>query len=118
MKARPSAWRPIYELVKQVPRGCVVTYGQLAKRLRLRGGARVAGYAMAATPRGSGVPWHRVVAAGGRLAIREPISSLQRKLLESEGVTFRGLRVDMARHAWKRLQRKAKPKHRRSRSAR
>jgi methylated-DNA-protein-cysteine methyltransferase related protein len=118
MRPRPSVWQPIYRLVKQVPRGCVITYGELAKRLHLRGGARMAGYAMAATPRGSGIPWHRVVAAGGRLAIREPISGLQRKLLESEGVTFHGLRVDMSTHAWKQPWRKAKPTRRRSRAAR
>src|SRR6266566_4097307 len=39
-----------------------------------------------ACPSGRGIPWHRVVGAGGRLLLREPNVSLQRKLLESEGL--------------------------------
>jgi methylated-DNA-protein-cysteine methyltransferase related protein len=55
---------------------------------------------MAASPPGKGVPWHRVVGYGGKLLIREPYASLQRKLLESEGVTLHESRVDMKKHAW------------------
>ena len=86
-------WKPVYALVKKIPRGRVMTYGQLAKALRLRGGARTAGHAMAACPSGQGVPWHRVVGAGGRLLIREPYASLQRKLLESEGLQLAEKRI-------------------------
>lgn len=95
-----SAWTPVYHLAKQIPRGRVITYGGLAKALRLRGGARSAGRAMAATPKGKGIPWHRVVGYGGKLLIREPYASLQRKLLESEGVALLESRVDMKKHAW------------------
>jgi len=55
---------------------------------------------MAASPSGKAIPWHRVVGYGGKLLIREPYASLQRKLLESEGVTLRESRVDMKKHAW------------------
>ena len=96
----PGSWNAIYKVVKQIPRGCVITYGGVAKRMRLRGGARVVGYAMAASPSGSGVPWHRVIGAGGHLRLREPLVSLQRKLLESEGVTFIERRVDIEKHLW------------------
>jgi methylated-DNA-protein-cysteine methyltransferase-like protein len=95
-----STWDPVYKLVKQIPRGRVTTYGALAKSLRLRGGARTAGRAMAASPSGKGIPWHRVVGAGGKLLIREPHSSLQRKLLESEGVTVLESRVAIKNHLW------------------
>jgi methylated-DNA-protein-cysteine methyltransferase related protein len=95
-----SSWAPVYTFVKQIPRGRVITYGGLAKALRLRGGARSAGRAMAASPSGKAVPWHRVVGYGGKLLIREPYASLQRKLLESEGVTLRESRVDMKKHEW------------------
>lgn len=57
-------WNSVYALVKKIPRGRAMTYGQVAKALRLAGGARTAGRAMAACPSGSGVPWHRVVGAG------------------------------------------------------
>jgi methylated-DNA-protein-cysteine methyltransferase related protein len=86
-------WNPVYEFVKKIPRGRVVTYGQVAKVLRLSGGARTAGRAMAACPSGRGVPWHRVVGAGGKLLIREPHASLQRKLLETEGLELAEKRI-------------------------
>jgi methylated-DNA-protein-cysteine methyltransferase-like protein len=99
-KTTAKSWDTVYKLVKKIPRSRVMTYGELAKKLRLPGGARVAGYAMAACPSGSGIPWHRVVGAGGKLLIREPYASLQRKLLETEGVALTGRRVDMKRYAW------------------
>jgi methylated-DNA-protein-cysteine methyltransferase-like protein len=86
-------WDRVYAFVKKIPRGRVMTYGGLAKALRLPGGARAAGRAMAACPSGEGVPWHRVVGAGGRLLIREPYASLQRKLLESEGLSLAEKRI-------------------------
>ena len=52
--------------------GGVLTYGGLARAVKLRGGARAAGRAMAACPKGRGIPWHRVVGAQGRILIREP----------------------------------------------
>src|SRR5437879_10473907 len=91
----------VYLVVKQSPRGRVLSYGALAKALRLPGGARSAGRAMAATPSGKGIPWHRVIGERGKILIREPYASLQRKLLESEGVTILESRVDLKRHLWK-----------------
>ena len=99
-------WDPVYRLVKHIPRGRVTTYGEIAKAVKLRGGARVAGYAMAACPSGRGIPWHRVLGAGGKLLIREPYASLQRRLLESEGVEIPGARVNYKKYGWK----PAKPK--------
>jgi len=94
------SWDPVYQLIKTIPRGQVTTYGLLARALKIRGGARTVGHAMAATPSGRGIPWHRVVAAGGRLIIREPIASKQRKLLESEGVPMHSGRVDISSCLW------------------
>ena len=91
---------PVYKLVKQIPRGRVLTYGALARALRLPGGARTAGRAMGATPRGQAIPWHRVLGANGKILIREPYASLQKKLLESEGVKIIESRVDLKTHLW------------------
>ena len=104
------SWDPVYRVVKKIPRGRVTTYGEVAKALRLRGGARAAGYAMAACPGGRGIPWHRVVGAGGKLLIAEPHASLQRRLLETEGIQIGSRHIDMKRYAW------APPKKPRQRS--
>jgi methylated-DNA-protein-cysteine methyltransferase-like protein len=101
-RTNPMNWKRVYDLVKKIPRGRVMTYGQVAKALRLPGGARTAGRAMAASPSGHGVPWHRVVGAGGRLLIREPHASLQRKLLESEGLRLTEKRIlNFKDHEWR-----------------
>jgi len=114
------SWDAIYRLVKRIPRGRVTTYGEIARALKVRGGARVVGYAMAGSPSGQGIPWHRVVGAGGKLIIREPHGSLQRRLLESEGVEISGMRINYKLYGWppirkgvrKRVQRQAKTRRR------
>ncbi|HEX4543481.1 MAG TPA: MGMT family protein [Candidatus Acidoferrum sp.] len=95
------SWSSVYRFVQRIPRGRVLTYGALAKALRLPGGARTAGRAMAATPSGKGIPWHRVLGERGKILIREPYASLQKKLLETEGVTILESHVDLKRHLWK-----------------
>ena len=108
-----SSWDPVYRLVKQIPRGRVLSYGALARILHLRGGARSAGRAMAATPSGKGIPWHRVLGEGGKILVREPYASLQKRLLESEGVAVIESRVNLKQHLWKPASKnapKAKPK--------
>lgn len=119
-RKNPGGWDYIYRTVKRIPRGRVVTYGQLAKLLRVPGGARTVGFAMAGCPSGRGIPWHRVVGAGGRLLPREPYASKQRMLLETEGTTFAGMKVDLAAHEWRsgksqasQPKRNVKPKRRR-----
>src|SRR6202165_3459179 len=104
------SWDPVFRFVQRIPRGKVLTYGALAKCLRLPRGARSAGRAMAATPSGKGIPWHRVVGEHGKILIREPYASLQRKLLESEGIAILESRVNLKRHLWK-PSKKSKPKH-------
>ena len=106
MKRKISSWEPVYRFVKRIPRRRVVTYGQLARALRLPGGARTAGRAMAACPSGRGIPWHRVLGARGRILIREPHASLQRRLLESEGTQLIAGRVSLKLHQWQPAQKR------------
>lgn len=103
-------WDPVYRLVQRIPRGKVLTYGGLAKALRLPGGARTAGRAMAATPSGKGIPWHRVIGDRGEILIRGPHALLQRKLLESEGVALVEFRVNLKEHLWKPSKKTSRPK--------
>ena len=95
-----SSWDPVYKVVKLIPRGRVLTYGAVAQASRIPGGARSAGRAMAATPKGRGIPWHRVLGANGKLLIREPYASLQKKLLESEGVEVLENRIRLKNYLW------------------
>jgi methylated-DNA-protein-cysteine methyltransferase related protein len=115
------SWSAVYRQVKKIPRGRVSTYGEVAKAIRLRAGARAVGYAMAACPSGQGIPWHRVLGAGGRIRVPEPHAALQRKLLETEGVKI-GVTVDMSVYGWsfrkskttgkrKKKRVKSRPKH-------
>lgn len=90
-------------VVSAIPRGRVATYGEVAREAGLGRRARFVGRVMARLPPGAGVPWHRVLCAGGRLAF-EPGSAAylrQRRLLEKEGVRFAGHRVDLERHGWR-----------------
>jgi len=85
-------------VIARVPRGRVATYGQIAELAGYPGAARQAVWAL----RGSkGLPWHRIVAAGGRIALPGENGLDQRLRLETEGVTFRGARVRMDAHEWK-----------------
>ena len=118
MAKQSGGWDKVYQLVKRIPRGQVVTYGQLAKMLRLPGGARTVGYAMAGCPSGQGIPWHRVVGEKGKILPREPYGSKQRRLLESEGTQFSGMAVDLAAHQWRapQTQSKSRVKQRRAKA--
>ena len=64
-----TTYSRIYAVVRRIPRGRVATYGQVAALAGLPHAPRVAGYALHALPEGTPVPWHRVVAAGGRLTL-------------------------------------------------
>jgi methylated-DNA-protein-cysteine methyltransferase-like protein len=93
----------VYGLVRKIPRGRVVTYGQVAAMLGVVRGARAVGWALRALPeaRAALIPWHRVVGAGGRISPRGgPGPEIQRRRLRAEGVAFRGAHVDMGRHGF------------------
>ncbi len=98
-----SFFAQVYALVRRIPRGKVVTYGQIARLLGAPRSARVVGWAMHGNPHGSRVPWHRVVQQGGSLSPKccpyDP--GRQRRLLQRERVNFRlDGRIDMAVHQW------------------
>lgn len=91
----------VYALVRQVPSGRVVTYGQVAAALGNRRLARQVGWAMRTCP--DDVPWHRVVNGAGQLSTRAEVGSFnpQRAWLEEEGVEFGvGGRIDLRVCGW------------------
>lgn len=90
----------VWKLVASIPRGRVATYGQLSALIAHRLTPIGVGWAIRAAPEGT-IPWHRVIAARGRIATDREHPGLQREMLESERVRFDAEgRVDLARHAW------------------
>jgi methylated-DNA-protein-cysteine methyltransferase-like protein len=91
----------IYAIVRRVPRGREASYGLIARVAGLDCGARTVGYALAATPTGSQVPWQRIVNREGRVSLPGEAGEVQRALLAAEGVVFDARdRIDMARFGW------------------
>jgi len=83
-------FRRVYETVARIPRGQVVTYGQIAAALGDPRQARTVGWALHSTPEWLDIPWHRVVNSSGGISTRHTSggSNTQRKLLEDEGIVF------------------------------
>ena len=91
----------VYAIVRHVPRGKVVTYGQVAALAGAPRAARAVGQAMRHCP--PGVPWHRVVNGSGRVSRRPSVEGMmtQRLLLSGEGVRFTRGRIDLDRYRWR-----------------
>ena len=94
----------IYEVIRRIPRGRVATYGQIADLAGISGQPRRIGYALSASPPDSGIPWHRVINAQGKISF-PPGSAhekLQRRLLRQEGVVFDSTgRIKLSLFRWR-----------------
>src|SRR5207244_5472481 len=90
LSGAPAAHAHILAVVRRIPRGRVVTYGQVAALAGLPGHARLVGYALHALPEGSRVPWQRVINAKGEVSARAVpgYEGYQRAVLKREGVRF------------------------------
>ena len=101
-------YEQVWNLVRQIPRGKVASYGQIALMISPPGGVdfdsykafspRWVGGAMAACP--DDVPWQRVINSQGKISER-PGAERQRELLEEEGVEFVKDKVDFKKYGWK-----------------
>ncbi len=92
----------VWILVAHIPRGKVASYGQIAALLGNPRAARTVGWALHSTPEHLDIPWHRVINSKGRISTDcgEHSPSLQRNLLEQEGVEFDGDYIDLNRFQW------------------
>lgn len=93
---KTSMFRDMLRQVSRVPRGKVATYGDIAYAAGYPGAARQVAWALHAES--AGLPWHRIVGAGGRILLTGEHGFEQRLHLQAEGVTFLGLKVNMAEH--------------------
>ena len=85
----------ILKQVRRIPRGKVATYGDVAYAAGYPGAARQVVWALRS---GNGVPWHRVVGAGGKILLPAEGGFEQRMRLQAEGVSFIGMKVAMDEH--------------------
>jgi len=88
----------VERVIRAIPRGKVLTYGGVAKVAGYPGRSRMVARIL---QRGFGLPWQRVVGAGGEIKLRGDSGAEQRFRLQAEGVRFRGRRVDMKSCEWK-----------------
>lgn len=91
----------VYDIVRQIPKGRVMTYGQIAIILGEGYTARTIGYAMHGA--GDGVPWQRVINSQGACSTARMTmpTNLQRDMLESEGIVFNEKgRCDLREYQW------------------
>ncbi len=104
MKNASRTYCAIYRTVKQIPKGKVATYGQVATVSGHPGAARQVGYALHALSHVTTVPWHRVVNARGAISRRSNAWDAevdQRARLEAEGVEFDAAgRIPLGRFQW------------------
>jgi methylated-DNA-protein-cysteine methyltransferase related protein len=82
----------IEDAIRRIPKGTVSTYGAIARAAGLPGAARQVARVLHG---GFGLPWQRVLGAGGEIKLRGDSAMEQRLRLEAEGIRFRGRRVDM-----------------------
>lgn len=101
MKSRTKSramYNHIVLAIRRIPRGKVSTYGAVASAAGYPAAAR---QVVGVLRRSFGLPWQRVLGAGGQIKLRGDSGIEQRLRLEAEGVTFRGRRVDMKHHEFK-----------------
>lgn len=100
-----STYNLIYNIVRQIPRGKVATYGQIADLANLYGKARLVGYALYRVDKNSDIPWQRVINAKGEISyspLRRGADYLQKSLLEQEGVKFNSEgKVNLREYLWR-----------------
>ena len=98
---RPNFYEAVYRVVRKIPRGRVMTYGQIATILGAPRAARAVGYAMRAAPKK--VPWQRVINRKGQISARGDVERpiIQQQMLEAEGLVFDETEsCDLVRYRW------------------
>ncbi|MBI3804194.1 MAG: MGMT family protein [Nitrospirae bacterium] len=106
MDSRTDFSKQVMKLIAAIPKGKVATYGQIAKLAGKPHGARGVGWLLHSSTRSRKLPWQRVIKAGGHLPFPEWSSawSLQKRLLEKEGVILNNRRIDLKKYLWNKVE--------------
>jgi methylated-DNA-protein-cysteine methyltransferase-like protein len=98
-----DSWvKTVWQVVQGIPRGHVLTYGEVARLAGMSRAARRVSLAMRRAPRAMALPWHRVVNAQGKISFPADSSGYRRQkdLLEAEGVVFIKGKIDLQRYGY------------------
>ena len=100
--SNPQHLQAIYLALASIPQGKVVTYGQLAAMAGLPHAARLAGRAIRDLPRGTELPWHRVINAQGKISLPEDSPSYREQVqrLEKEGIKITKGKINLSSYQW------------------
>jgi len=90
----------VLAILTSIPKGRVVSYGQVAELAGLGKGARQVGRILRTLPEDTQIPWYRVVSATGNISLRGEKAAAQIYLLEMESVCVTGKRVNMQKYRW------------------
>ena len=99
---RQARLQRIWDTIRDIPRGSVASYGQIADIAGIPRGARQVGYALRQLPDGHDVPWHRVIQASGRIAFDKNSHAFEeqsRRLMREDVAVVAG-RIDMRKYRW------------------
>lgn len=98
-----NTWvKNVWQVVQGIPRGHVLTYGEVARLAGMPRAARRVSQAMRRAPRGVVLPWHRVVNAQGKISFPEDSNGYRRQKdrLQEEGIVFLDGKIDLDRYGY------------------
>ena len=100
--SQPSLREIVWQVVAGIPVGKVATYGQVAKIAGYPSHSRYVGATLRNLPKGTTLPWHRVINAQGRISFPPGSEAYKRQqsLLESEGIVFMNSKISLRSYAW------------------
>ncbi len=92
----------IRDTIRDIPQGCVASYGQIAEIAGIPRGARQVGYTLRQLPKTHRLPWHRVVQFSGKIAFERGSRQFEEQInrLMIEGVAVSAGRIDMLKYRW------------------
>ena len=97
-ESRQNTQERVWQIVHQIPKGQVATYGQIARLAGIPGHSRLIGRILSGLPPNTRLPWHRVINSQGR--VTNPAKDRQQSRLEKEGVTLINGRVSLKVYGW------------------
>ncbi len=92
----------MWQVVQGIPRGHVLTYGEVARLAGMSRAARRVSLAMRRAPKGMTLPWHRVVNSQGKISFPPDSAGFkkQRSMLETEGVVFLNGKINLKKFGY------------------